>query len=107
MDDDARLCSQAAERNGPPILVELQRLLPAKGLMLEIASGTGQHAALLCRGLPGWQWLRARDPSWGLRRVAEVATAAEAAGLRLRERVAMPSNNLLLVWSLTAAGGAA
>ncbi len=24
--------------------------------MLEIASGTGQHAAFLSEGLPGWQW---------------------------------------------------
>ena len=48
--------SPAAERNGPPILAALQRLLPATGVLLEIASGTGQHAALLSEGLPGWQW---------------------------------------------------
>jgi SAM-dependent methyltransferase len=48
--------SPAAERNGPPILAALQRLLPATGVLLEIASGTGQHAAFLSEGLPGWQW---------------------------------------------------
>ncbi|PTT89859.1 SAM-dependent methyltransferase [Pelomonas sp. HMWF004] len=48
--------SPAAERNAPPILAELQRLLPATGVMLEIASGTGQHAAFFSAGLPGWQW---------------------------------------------------
>lgn len=48
--------SPAAERNGPPILAALQRLLPAQGVMLEIASGTGQHAAFCSLGLPGWQW---------------------------------------------------
>jgi SAM-dependent methyltransferase len=48
--------SPAAERNGPPILAALQRLLPAEGLLLEIASGTGQHAAFCSQGLPGWQW---------------------------------------------------
>jgi SAM-dependent methyltransferase len=53
---DARRHSPAAERNGPPILAALQRLLPANGVMLEIASGTGQHAAFLSEGLPGWQW---------------------------------------------------
>lgn len=53
---NARRHSPAAERNGPPILAALQRLLPAQGLMLEIASGTGQHAAFLSAGLPGWQW---------------------------------------------------
>jgi len=48
--------SPAAERNAPPILAELQRLLPPAGVMLEIASGTGQHAAFFSAGLPGWQW---------------------------------------------------
>ncbi|MDR7269409.1 SAM-dependent methyltransferase [Pelomonas saccharophila] len=48
--------SPAAERNGPPILAALQRLLPPQGVLLEIASGTGQHAAFLSAGLPGWQW---------------------------------------------------
>jgi hypothetical protein len=41
--------------------------------------------------------LRARDATWGLRRLAEVAAQAEAAGLALREQVAMPANNRLLV----------
>lgn len=53
---DDRLHSPAAERNGPPILAALQRLLPPAGLLLEIASGTGQHAAFCSAGLPGWQW---------------------------------------------------
>lgn len=43
--------------------------------------------------------LRARHPSWGLRRLQDVAAEAAAAGLALRERVAMPANNLLLVWA--------
>lgn len=56
---NARRHSPAAERNGPPILAALQRLLPrlsSGGLLLEIASGTGQHAAFCSAGLPGWQW---------------------------------------------------
>lgn len=43
--------------------------------------------------------LRARDAAWGLRRLADVADEARAAGLVLRERAAMPANNLLLVWA--------
>ena len=43
--------------------------------------------------------LRARDPAWGLRRLAEVASEATAVGFALRERVALPANNLLLVWA--------
>jgi hypothetical protein len=53
---DPRRHSPAAQRNAAPILTELQRLLPEHGLMLEIASGTGQHAAHFSAGLPGWQW---------------------------------------------------
>lgn len=48
--------SPAAERNKQPILEQLQRLLPAQGRLLELASGTGQHAAWMAAGLPGWTW---------------------------------------------------
>jgi len=198
MQGEQRRHSPAAERNGPPILAALQRLLPNNGLLLEIASGTGQHAASLSEGLPGWQWqpsdaeagalpsiaawcaglervrpplllnvldeawpgvparldaiycanmihiapwacttglmqgaarhlapqgllitygpyllddeptapsnlafdadLRARNAAWGIRRLTDVAGQAAAAGLGLRERVAMPANNQLLVF---------
>lgn len=198
MSHDARRHSPAAERNREPILAELQRLLPAEGLVLEIASGSGQHAAFFGAALPRWRWLpsdgdahalasisawseglnnvlpplqldvlagiwpgvparidalfcanllhispwatcaglmrgaarhlvaggllllygpyvvkgeptapsnlafdadlRARDPSWGLREVGAVRAQAEAVNLRWRERVAMPANNLLLVF---------
>jgi hypothetical protein len=203
MNDEARRHSPAAERNRAPILAELQRLLPPRGVLLEIASGTGQHAAFCSAGLPGWQWLpsdfdaaslpsisawcagldrvaapiwldvlqphwpgvpaqvdaiycanllhiapwaccaalmqgaarhlaaggllvtygpyledgvptssgnlafdadlRARDPAWGLRRREDVEREAARAGLVLRERVAMPANNLLLAWGRSAA----
>ena len=198
MNSDARRHSPAAERNREPILAALQRLLPREGLALEIASGTGQHAAHFAGALPGWRWLpsdgdarsmasigawceglanvlppihldvmqpawasvpaqvdaiycanllhispwaccaalmqgasrhlaargslllygpyvvdgaatapsnlafdadlRARDPAWGLRRLADVTREAAAVGLVLRERVAMPANNVLLVF---------
>jgi len=198
MNPDPRRHSPAAERNRGPILAELQRLLPASGLLLEVASGTGQHAAFCSAGLPGWRWLpsdfeaeslpsvsawceglprvhppitldvlqptwpgappqidaifcanmihiapwaccaglmqgaarhltpggllitygpyledgvptspgnvafdadlRQRNPAWGLRQREAVEAEAARAGLCLRERVAMPANNLLLVW---------
>jgi hypothetical protein len=44
------------------------------------------------------RWLRARDPQWGVRDVDELATAARAHGLVLREAVAMPANNHSLVF---------
>ena len=42
--------------------------------------------------------LKARDPSWGLRDVADVESAARAHGLVMRELVEMPANNLSLVF---------
>jgi SAM-dependent methyltransferase len=193
----ARRHSPAAERNKAPILDALRQVLPPSGVALEIAAGTGQHAAHFARHLPGWIWqpteadpealasiaawceelanvrpplrldvlaprwpgvpepadavycanllhiapwavtgalmrgaarclrhggrlvvygpfvedgvptapsnlafdadLRMRDPAWGLRRLEDVAAAARDAGLALRERVALPANNLMLV----------
>ena len=40
--------------------------------------------------------LRGRNPSWGLRALAEVQREAEAAGLRLVSTTPMPANNLML-----------
>ena len=205
--------SPAAERNQAVILAELRRYLPPQGRLLEIASGTGQHAAYCAAALSDWQWqpsypdggalqsiaawreqaaapglqpplqldvlqprwsvepvesigsletadaprwdaifcanmlhiapwacctglmrgagrlltsdgklitygpyrvdgeatapsnetfdasLRSRDARWGLRWLHEVATEAAAAGLALQQRVAMPANNLLLVFA--------
>jgi Protein of unknown function (DUF938) len=189
--------SPAAERNRAPILAQLQRWLPAQGRALEIAAGTGQHAAHFAAGMPGWIWqptdpdpaalasiaawresdalphllppvaldvlapdwpvagefdavfcanllhispwpacaalmrgaarhlaaqgqlvvygpfivdgvatapsnlafdadLRARNDTWGLRRLGDVAGQAQAAGLDLVEQAAMPANNLML-----------
>jgi hypothetical protein len=48
--------SPAAEQNKQPILDKLLQLLPPQGAALEIASGTGQHAAWFASHLPGWTW---------------------------------------------------
>ena len=46
--------------------------------------------------------LRARDPSWGIRRLPDVQAEAQRAGLVLRRRHAMPANNLLLEFVVAA-----
>jgi len=188
----------ATLRNREPILAELRRLLPAPAFVLEVASGTGEHAAFFGPRLPHLTWqptdfdpealpgidawaadaaatnvlpalrldassdawpvdradavmssnlihiappaagegllrgtarvlpaggllilygpfreggrhtapsnerfdadLRARDPSWGVRDLDEVANAARAHGLEHEETVRMPANNLLVVF---------
>ncbi len=46
----------ATGRNRDPILKQLRRVLPKKGLILEIASGTGQHAAYFASKLKKVRW---------------------------------------------------
>jgi SAM-dependent methyltransferase len=49
---DERRNAPAALRNRVPILDVLRGVLPAAGTVLEIASGTGQHAAFFAGALP-------------------------------------------------------
>jgi SAM-dependent methyltransferase len=190
--------SAAAERNKGPILQVLESVLAPAAAVLEIASGTGQHAAHFAAAHPRWHWqpseadaallpaiaarcnglanvapplaldllapdlpaslgpfdavfvanllhispwptcealmrlaatriapggalvvygpfrvegeplapsnvafdedLRSRDPRWGLRLLGDVDAEAARAGLVFERRVAMPANNLTLLW---------
>lgn len=192
------LFSPAFERNAPSIVEVLKRVVPPSGLVLEIASGSGEHAVHFARAMPTLDWqpsdpdeaarrsivahafasglsnlrspmaldaarqpwpvakadaivainmihiapwdatiglmagagatlpaggilylygpfrendahtapsnaafdesLRMRNPSWGVRDIEAVAAAADRHGFRLSERVAMPANNLSLIF---------
>ncbi len=194
--DGARRSAPAALRNRQPIADVLAEWLPASGLVLEIASGTGEHVIHFAGRFPNLDWqpsdinpealssiaawratsglanvrapvvldsavpdwpvtaadailslnmvhispwsaalglldgaarilaqdgvlilygpwladsietapsnlafdldLKRRDPEWGLRRVEDLAAAANERGLELAETRAMPANNLML-----------
>jgi hypothetical protein len=46
----------ATARNRDPILAVLRDILPASGLILEIASGTGEHVRYFAEQLPDLDW---------------------------------------------------
>jgi len=48
--------SQASENNKDVILEALQSILSADANVLEVGSGTGQHAVYFCEKMPFWRW---------------------------------------------------
>jgi len=72
---DGKWSTPSAERNKDPILDVLARVLPRRGVMLEIASGTGQHVVHFAKALPDLTW-QPSDPDAELR---------ESIALRVRE----------------------
>lgn len=75
---DPRLRSPSTARNREPILAVLQRVLPPRAKVLEIASGSGEHAVFLARAMPGLIW-QPSDPDPAAR--ASIAAWIEREGL--------------------------
>jgi len=73
---DGKWSSPPAERNKGPILDVLARVLPRQGLVLEVASGTGQHVVHFAKALPGLKW-QPSDPDPELRKSIAIRTAEE------------------------------
>lgn len=55
--DLVRRSAPSALRNRDPIAEVLRDWLPASGLVLEIASGTGEHAVHFAQNFPALEWL--------------------------------------------------
>lgn len=79
---DSRLHSPAAERNAEPILEVLRERLPGRGLVLEVASGSGQHAACFAAALPDITWQPSDPDAAACRSIAAWRAASRLANLR-------------------------
>src|SRR6478672_13581287 len=78
-DSSVRRSAPAATRNRDAILAVLARVLPASGVVLEIASGTGQHAVHCAAALPDIDW-QPSDP--------DAASRASIEAWRVHEKLA-------------------
>ncbi|RDJ27448.1 DUF938 domain-containing protein [Bosea caraganae] len=75
---DQRLSAPSALRNREPILAVLRDALPASGLVLEIASGSGEHVVHFAAALPGLTF-QPSDPT--AEALASIAAHAGDSGL--------------------------
>jgi Protein of unknown function (DUF938) len=96
---DLRRSAAAALRNRDPILAVLREVLPTSGLVLEVASGTGEHVVHFARALPGLVW-QPSDPSPNAR-ASIAAWIAEQGGPNLRAPLALDAASS--TWPVTAA----
>ena len=77
----------ATARNSEPLAEVLAEELPDRGLVLEVASGSGEHAVFLARRFPALGW---QPSDVDLEALASVdAWAAEAAVANLRPAIAL------------------
>ena len=79
---DGRLVVASADRNRGPILKVLERVLPKTGLVLEIASGTGQHVVHFAQALKGLSWQPTDMDAACRRSISAWLATAELANVR-------------------------
>ena len=71
-----KLSSPAAERNRDAIADVLARFLPSQGVVLEIASGSGEHAIHFAKRFPSLQWQPTDRDSDAIASIADYRTEA-------------------------------
>jgi len=75
------LVAPAVARNREPILAVLRRVLPTEGTVLEIASGSGEHAVYFAAGLPSLTWRPSHADPIALKSISAHRQAAGLANL--------------------------
>ena len=78
---DLRIFRPHVTRNRDPILEVLRRVLPPRGLVLEIASGGGEHATYFAKALPALTWQPTDPDVDALASIATHRAAADAPNL--------------------------
>lgn len=79
---DARRSAPAALRNREPIAEVLRDWLPETGVVLELASGTGEHAVHFAREFPGLEWQPSDADPGALRSIAAWRKAGSPGNFR-------------------------
>jgi hypothetical protein len=87
---DGALSSPAAQRNAGAILALLRAHLPARGRVLEIAAGSGEHALTFASALPDLEWAPS-DPSPAAR--ASISAWARGGPSNLRPPLALDASD--------------
>jgi hypothetical protein len=102
-----KLHSPAAARNALPIAEVLGEWLPSAGLVLEVASGSGQHAAAFARPFPALRWQPSDPDPEALASIAECRDQEGLANLLPPVRIdvrdadwAIPAADVLLAVNL-------
>ncbi len=88
---ERRLTSPAAARNREPILEVLREVLPPRGVVLEIASGSGEHALHFAKAMPTLHWQPSDTSGSALNSIAAWRETLfhEDAPVNLREPIAL------------------
>jgi SAM-dependent methyltransferase len=74
------------------------RILPAGGVLVLYGPYIEPNLTTVPSNLAFDLSLKARNPAWGLRRLDNVTALAAQHGMELSERIAMPANNLALIF---------
>jgi SAM-dependent methyltransferase len=80
-DFNEALTSPSVARNRDPILAVLRRVLPPAGIVLEIASGTGEHAVHFAAALPHLMWQPTDRDEQALKSIAAYREASSLPNL--------------------------